>query len=131
MKFRPGFALGLAAMLFGASNVFADCGCGSGGSTVVASGSVISGTVVGGGDAGGMGCGAQVSYVEKTIMVPTQVTEMRTVTKNASKMEARTRTYTVTKQVPRTETKTSTTTVMVPKQETKQVSYTVNVPVTT
>ena len=58
MKFRPGFALGLATMLFGASSVFAgDCGC------ATATGSVVSGMVVGGGDAG-CGCAApQVSYV--------------------------------------------------------------------
>ena len=116
MKFCPGFSLGLATLLFAAGSVFAgDCGCGS----ATGSGSVVSGTVVGGGNT--CGCGAQISYVEKTILVPTQVTEMRTVNKTASKMEARTRTYTVTRQVPRTETKTNTTTVMVPKKETKQV----------
>ena len=37
------------------------------------------------------GCAPQVSFVEKTVMVPQQVTEMRTVTKTLSRQEPRTR----------------------------------------
>ena len=67
--------------------------------------------------------------VEKTIMVPTTVTETRTIQVTECKLETRQRTYTVMKRVPKTETVTRNYTVMVPKQETKTVNYTVCRPV--
>ncbi len=109
------FCLGLAAILSTASQVSADCGCS--GAAVVDSGMVVGGGCAGGcGGAvsggvacgggvvdGGMGsaCAPQVSYVEKTVMVPQQTTETRMVTKTLTRTEARTRTYTVSRQVPR------------------------------
>ena len=137
MKFRRGLFLGLATIL-GASVSFAgDCGCGNAASSAhVASGcgsaagnGVVGGGVVGG-EAGAAGCGAQITYVERTVMVPTQVTEKRSVNKTVYSTEERERRYNVTKRVPRTETKTETYTVQVTKTETKKVDYTVQSPIT-
>ncbi|MFM8402306.1 MAG: hypothetical protein ACKOAH_31160, partial [Pirellula sp.] len=98
MKFNRGLFLGMAAALSASVSYAGDCGCagasaapaqqvasgcgGCGGSGAV-SGGVVSGGVIGaaGAVAGGAGCGAQISYVERTVMVPTQVTEKRTVSK--------------------------------------------------
>jgi hypothetical protein len=82
MKFRPVFALGLAATILGASNVFADCGCGSTAAVAASSACGGSGSAVIA-SAGASACGSQVTYVEKTVMVPTQVVEKRMVTKNS------------------------------------------------
>ena len=97
MKFRRGLFLGLAAALSASVSYAGDCGCGSAAAPVQAasgcggcgsadgssavSGGVVSGGVVGadGAISGGAGCGAQISYVERTVMVPTQVVEKRSV----------------------------------------------------
>ena len=63
-------------------------------------------------------------------MVPTWVTETRTVMTTECRPETRERTVTVYKQVPETKTVERTHTVMVPETRTKQVSYTVRVPET-
>ena len=99
MRFRPVFALGLAALL-SASNVNADCGCGSAATVATSAccGSV--GGVIA--SAGASACGSQVTYVEKTVMVPTQVVEKRMVTKTTYKTEEKQEEYTIVKMVPRT-----------------------------
>ena len=106
MKFRRGLILGLAAVLGASVSYAGDCGCGTTTAhTHVASGNgtIVSGGVVGGGSAmvdGSVGgCGAQISYVERTVMVPTQVTEKRTVNKTVYNTEERERRYNVTKRV--------------------------------
>lgn len=70
-------------------------------------------------------------YVEKTVLVPTWVTETRKVMVTEYEHQTRERTVTVHKLVPETREVTREYTVMVPTTHTKTVTYTVCVPVTT
>ncbi len=81
-------------------------------------------------------CGGCVScapavpvMIERTVMVPTYVTEKRVVHETVYHTEARTKTVTVNKCVPRQVEKTRSYTVMVPQQQTKTVNYVVCKPV--
>jgi hypothetical protein len=68
--------------------------------------------------------------VEKTIYVPTYVTETRRVVETQYAQETRERSYTVYRSVPETKPVTREYTVMVPETRTRTVNYTVLVPVT-
>jgi len=72
----------------------------------------------------------QYQEVKKTIMVPTWVTETRTVNVTECVPEQRTKTYTVYKQVPETKDVTYQYTIYVPETRTRTVTYTVCKPVT-
>lgn len=72
---------------------------------------------------------AQPEMVERTVMVPTMVTETRTVDCVEYHREDRERTVTVYRRVPETKEVTQTFTVMVPETRTKTVQYTVCKPV--
>ena len=69
------------------------------------------------------------TFVEKTICVPTWVTETRTVNVMECAIEERQRTCTVYKRVPETKTIETQCTVMVPEVRTKTCNYTVCTPV--
>ena len=82
------------------------------------------------------GCGSccptttcEPTYVEKTICVPTLVTETRTVNVIECTVEERQRTCTVYRRVPEMKTVETQCTVMVPQVQTKTCNYTVCTPV--
>ena len=75
-------------------------------------------------DGGASACGPTYQTVERTIMVPQQVTETRTVTRTVYRQEQRERTYTVHRQVPRQETRTRTVTYYENENRTREESYT-------
>ncbi len=68
--------------------------------------------------------------VEKTILVPTMVTETRKIWVTECRAQERTRTYTVCRAVPETHDVVDTYTVMVPQQRTRTETYRVCKPVT-
>jgi hypothetical protein len=68
--------------------------------------------------------------VEKTVMVPTWVTEMRKVQVVECRLETRQRTVTVAQQVPETQTVTDQYTIQVPETRVRTENYTVCKPVT-
>ena len=70
------------------------------------------------------------ALVEKTIMVPTMVTETRRVSVTEYRTERRQRNVTVMRQIPETKTMTREYTVMVPETRTRTENYTVMKPVT-
>ena len=74
-------------------------------------------------------CQPALQTVERTIMVPTTVTEMKTVQVQQCRTEQRQRNYTVTRQVPQMQEESYEYTVCVPRTQTKTVNYTVAKPV--
>lgn len=81
------------------------------------------------GNAAAAGCEPQPVCVEKTVCVPTWVTEKRTVTCTEYVPEQRTKTITCYKLVPETKEVTRTCTVMVPETRTKTITCTTYKPV--
>lgn len=70
------------------------------------------------------------ALVEKTVMVPTWVTEMRKVQVVECRLETRQRTVTISQQVPETQTVTDQYTIQVPESRVRTETYTVCKPVT-